>query len=274
MSKMFPGLQARLAIVTSVDHGAGIAQTRWMDGDEIGPSIPIPHPFSGRGEGLYVGLRTGSLVALVQASNARFIPVAIIPLRGFYSPDLSDIDETYFDDIGLPIINDGDIIAQGATGSQIRLGAEGSVSLYNSMMEGLLIGGDQDDAHRCSISRLPPVAYLVSQTGIDARGIVRRDMRPNEESLDAAAYDLMFDLDAEQLFEEVGRNPAQDVTHGTTSGSTAIFRNPPFVEKRSTIYEFGTEWNVDVRQEEERMLREGILPVRVFSERRQRRDNI
>lgn len=279
MTDRFPGLQTRLAIVTSVDYSTGQAQTRWLDDDEDGPSIPIPHPFSGRGEGIYVGLRVGTLVALNKASNARFIPVAILPLRGFYSSSLSDIAEMWFDDTSLPIISDGEIVVQGVGGSQLRFNAGGNIGLRNSLEEGLLLGGDRDAAHRCSILRLPPVAYTLSQAGLEACGIVRRDIRPNEESLDAAAYDPMFDLDSEQLLEEVGRDPTQDVTHGTrrsTSGAAAVaaFRNPPFVERRHILYEFGTGWNVDTKQEEERMLREGILPVRIFSDRRERRSNI
>lgn len=281
MTNRFPGLQTRLAIISSVDHSTGQAQTRWLDDDEDGPTIPIPHPFSGRGEGIYVGLRPGTLVALNKASSTRFVPVAIIPLRGFYSPSLSDISEMHFDDVAPPDITDGEIIVQGIAGGQLKLDADGNVALRNSLWEGLYLGGDQDEAHRCSILRMPPVAYVISQTGLEAQGIIRRDIRPNEESLDAAAYDLMFDLDAEHLLEEVGRNPTQDVTHGTrkapTGGQDAAaptFRNPPFVERRRVLYEFGTGWNVDTRQEEERMLREGILPVRVFSDRRERRSNI
>lgn len=280
MTNRFPGLQTRLAIVTTVDFSTGQAQTRWLDDDEDGPTIPIPHPFSGRGEGIYVGLRAGSLVALTKASNARFIPVALIPLRGFYSSDLSDIAEMQFDDVGLPMLDDGEIVMQGMTGGQFRFNANGDAVLRNSLWEGLFLGGDQDEAHRCSILRLPPVAYVLSQTGLEARGIIRRDIRPNEESIDAAAYDQLYDLDAEHLLEEIGRDPTQDVTHGTRSAASgdsvaaAAFRNPPFVEKRSVLYEFGSGWNVDTKQEEERMLREGILPVRVSSDRRERRSNI
>jgi len=281
MTSRFHNLQTRLAIVTSVDFSTGQAQTRWLDDDEDGPTIPLPHPFSGRGEGIYVGLRKGSLVALTRASNARFIPVAVIPLRGFYAADLSDIAEMYFDDVNPPSLEEGEIVLQGPTGGQFRFSSSGDISLKNSAWEGFLIGDDQDEAHRCAIMRLPPVSYTLSQMGLEAQGIIRRDMRPNEESLDAAAYDLMFDLDAEHLLEEVGRNPIQDVTHGTrrtTNGgqnaAVAAFRNPPFVENRRVMYEFGTGWNVDTKQEEERMLREGILPVRVFSDRRERRSNI
>jgi hypothetical protein len=277
----FPGLQTRLAIVSSVDHSTGQAHTRWLDDDEEGPIIPIPHPFSGRGEGIYIGLRPGTLVALNKASNARFIPVAIIPMRGFYSSDLSDISEMHFDDINQPSITDGEIVIQGMTGGQLKFDETGDVGLRNSLWEGLFLGGDQDEAHRCSILRMPPVAYVISQAGLEAQGIVRRDIRPNEESLDAATYDQMFDLDAEHLFEEVGRDPTQDVTHGTRkmsasgqSATVAAFRNPPFVEKRGILYEFGTGWNVLTRQKEEDRLQDGVLPVRVPSERRERRSNV
>lgn len=280
MTGRFPGHQTRLAIVTAVDYSTGQVQTRWLDDDEDGPTVPIPHPFTGRGEGIYVGLRQGTLLALNKASNARFIPVAMIPMRGFYSSDLSSISEMYFDDIDLPTISDGEIVIQGLTGGQLKFAASGDVSLRNSLREGLFLGDDQDEAHRCSILRLPPVAYAISQTGLEACGIVRRDIRPNEESLDAAAYDPMFDLDAEHLLEEVGRDPTQDVTHGTrkasasANGTKGAFRNPPFIERRNILYEFGTGWNVDTRQTEEDRLRDGILPSRIPSDRREHRSNV
>jgi hypothetical protein len=281
MVDRLPGLQTRFAIVTSVNFDSGMAQTRWLDDDETGPDIPIPHPFTGRGEGIFIGLRKGTLVALNRASHARYVPVAIIPLRGFYSADLSDIDEVSFDDTMPPVLDYGEIVVKGANDGWLRFAANASIELRNGFEEGLLVGGDDDSAHRCSIARMTPVSYGVSQTGLAACGIVRRDIRPNEESLDAAAYDPMFDLDSEQLLEEVGRDPTQDVTHGTRSQATggsevaaAAHRNPPFVERRGILYEFGTEWNVDTRSVEAQRLVDGTLPVRSFSDRRERRSNV
>jgi hypothetical protein len=275
------GLQARLAVVTSVDHANGVAQTRWMDDDETGPSIPVPHPFSGRGEGIYVGLRQGSLVALVRASYGRYIPVAVVPMRGLFASDLSDIPEMAFDDIGVPLVDDGEVVVQGPTGAVFRLNADGSVALRNGLGEGWMVGGDQDEAHRCAIERPTAVKYTVSQAGLDACGLVRRDVRPNEDSLDASIFDPMFDLEAEQLLEEVGRDPTKDVTHGTRKASggsntaaAPAFRNPPFVERRNTLYEFGTGWNVGTPQDERDLLDKGELPTRIPSYRRERRSNI
>lgn len=277
----FVGMQPRLAVVTSVDHSTGVAQTRWVDDDETGPSIPVPHPFSGRGEGIFVGLRQGSLVMLIRASYGRYVPVAVVPMRGLFASDLSDIPEMYFDDVGVPMIDDGEIVVQGPTGARFRLDAGGSLGLYNNSDEGWRIGGDPDDAHRCAIMRFPPVAYTVSQAGFEACGIVRRDIRPNDESLDAAIFDPLLDLGAEQLLEEVGRDPTHDVTHGTRRSSTgdqtaaaATFRNPPFIERRGVLYEFGTGWNVGTRQDEEDLLKGRGLPVRIPSDRREHRSNV
>jgi len=275
------GGQLRLAIVTSVDHSAGIAQTRWVDDDEEGPSIPVPHPFPGRGEGIYVGLRQKSLVALSRASYGRYVPVALLPMRGFFASDLSSVPDMYFDDVNMPTIDDGEIIIQGPTGAMFRLDAAGSLGLFNGLEEGWRLSGDLDDAHRCAIMRFPPVAYTVSQAGLDVCGIVRRDIRPNELSIDTSTFDPMFDLEAEQLLEEVGRDPTKDITHRTRqstsdgqSATVAAFRNPPFVERRSIMYEFGTGWNTSTREEEERRLGDGSLSVRAFSDRRERRSNV
>jgi len=276
------GLQARLAEVISVDHATGVAQTRWVDDDEIGPLIPVPHPFSGiGGEGVYIGLRERALIVCVRGSYGRYIPVAVVPPRASFASDLADIPEMAFDDSGVPLIDDGEIVVRGPTGAVFRLNADGSVAMRNSLGEGWAVGGDNDEAHRCAIANPPPVTYMVSQAGLEAHGLVRRDVRPNEESLDVSIFDPMYDLEAEQLLEEVGRDPTKDVTHGTrrstagdeTAAATA-FRNPPFVEKRHILYEFGTGWNVGTQQDEKGLLDGAELPVRISMDRRERRSNV
>ncbi len=276
----FVGSQPRLAIVTSVDHASGVAQTRWVDDDEPGPSIPVPHPFSGRGEGIYVGLRQGSLLLLARASYGRYVPVAVVPMRGLFASDLSSVPEMYFNDAPIPSMDDGEIVVQGPTGATFRLNSDGSLGILNAVGEGWRLSGDQDDAHRCAIDQFPPVAYTFSQAGFEACGIIRRDIRPNEESIDASILDPMFDLEAEQLLEEVGRDPRKDVTRSTRksffedTAAAAVFRNPPFVERRQVMYEFGAAWGVGTRQEEESLMEDGELSVRIPSDRRQRRSNV
>jgi len=91
----------RLAIANNVDHDSGIIHTIWMDQEGgTGPDIPIPHPFAGKGgEGIFVGIRSGSIIALDMAASERYVPVAVLPMRAYYGTDLSSVSEIQFDEI-------------------------------------------------------------------------------------------------------------------------------------------------------------------------------
>ena len=272
----------RFAVVKSVNYEQGIVQIRWLDNAaEDGQEIPIPHPFAGRGEGIYTGIRPGTLVAVDMTSYERYVPVAVLPMRGFYTEELGALDETQFDDVEYPFLEAGEIVIQGATGDQLRFKPEGGIGLLNRFGEGTILGGDLDDAHRCVIVTQPPAGYEVSAAGLSATGLVRRDARPDEGDFDTAVMDPMFDLEYEQLLEEIGRDPSKDITYGTRKPETGQsgslgdqFRNPPFTEKRSILYEFGTDWLVDEGEEEDTLMKSDGIKVRAPDDRRERRTNV
>lgn len=272
----------RFAIIREVNYEQGIARIDWLDNAaEPGQDIPIPHPFAGRGEGIYAGVRPGTLVALDMTSYERYVPVAVIPMRGFYTDDLGSLDEAHFDDVEYPYLEAGDLVIQGVTGSRLRFGASGELQLHNRFGEGLYLSGDIDDAHRCLITTLSPARYEISQLGLSALGIIRRDVKSDEGDFDTAVMDPLFDLEYEQTLEEVGRDPSRDVTYSTRKPQTGEqgslgdqFRNPPFVEKRSIMYEFGADWLVDVESEEDTLMRADEVVVRVPDDRRERRTNV
>jgi len=278
----YVGNHLRLAIVTDVDHEGGIMKTQWLDNNaEPGQDVPIPHPAPGRGDGIYHGIRPGALVALAVAAYERYIPVAVIPIRGFYIESLSDVPELHFDDVGFPPLRGGEVCVQGVTGSKLFLDDAGNISLRNAFLEGPLIGGDYDNSHRCSIVRLPPVEYSVSEAGLMVLGTIRRDIRADENEFDTALADPMFDLEYEHSLEEVGRDPSKSLASSTlTSGGKRSqidqFRNPGFVEHRRILNEFGTSWLVDAQGEEEALLtgNKNRIPVRDPEERRERRNNV
>ena len=184
MTERFVGTHIRFAVVVDVDYGSGIMRTQWLDNNsEPAQIMPIPHPFPGRGEGIYIGIRPGTLVALGMGSYERYVPVAIIPMRGFYADDLSGITEMRFDDVGFPQVESGEIVLQDVTGARLHMRSDGGIGMRNAFGEGFLLGGDYDEAHRCGIVRLPPVKYEASQAGLLAVGVVRRDLRYDRKSV-------------------------------------------------------------------------------------------
>jgi len=273
----------RLCRVSEVDYGRGIVSTEWMDqAGQSGPDIPIPHPFAGRaGEGVYVGIRPGTVVAVAMSSHERYVMATTVPLPGMYSSDVASVDEAQFDDTGFPFLDDGDVVLQSADNAQFRLDGDGFVILDNGLGEGFTISGDPDDSTRASVFQPTPVEYSVSQTGISAEGLIRRDIRVEDGEDDFT--DFLIDLDSEAVLEEVGWDPSRDVVYfsreasasGTDSGEDKRVRNPGFVEKRETILEYGRLWDVeDYTEELDRLETDKNKPLVDLSERRQRRSNV
>jgi len=280
------GNHIRYAVVTDVNYDQGIMKTVWLDNNaDDGQEIPIPHPAPGRGEGIYFGVRRGSVVALAISAYERYVPVAIMPTRGFYA-NVPDLPDSSFEDVGFPSISEGDVVLQGMTGGKAALYSEGEMLFENAFGEGMLIGGDPDRADRCAIIHAPPAEYRISQGGLRAAGIVRRDLRPDEDDLDVAAADPLHDLRFENVLEEVGRDPSKEISLSTrNSGSSGgdenadpadQFRNPPFIEKREILHEFGTEWFVGGQDFEEELLlgKRNQIPTRISEDRRERRTNV
>ena len=266
----------RRAVVKSVNYADGTLLTRWLDDDSDGPMVPIPHPFGNKGgSGIFVGIKVGTVVVLAMAGYKTYIPVAVLPMTGYYS-DMASIPEADYDDLSFPSISSGDIVIQGPTGSTIGLSANlEELILTNEFGEGIIIGGGSN-SFRCSMKIDTPTNYVISQHGIKAAGIVRRDVKieDSEESF----VDFLTSLDSEQSLEEVGWHPNKQVSYTSnnlsqTSAGGDFGRNPPFVEDRQIIYEFGRNWLVGSIEEERGRLSVCSIPIPNSNDRSERRSN-
>lgn len=276
----FTSNHVRLALIYEIDLNNGIAYTRWLDqATDNGPKIPIPHPYAGpNGEGFFIGLQPGTIVALDMIAYERYVPVSILPYTGNYG-NISATEEALFNNIGFPTLEQGDIIIQGITGSRISLTSDGKISFINPLNEGKTISGDSDSSFRCAIDVHTPVEYIISHAGLKAFGIIRRDIRIEDNEEDFA--DFLFDVESEIVLEEIGRNPSKQISY--ISGNTTVpganytdnksFRNPAFVESREIILEYGREWEVGTFEEELARLRNDLIPITYFDNRRERRSN-
>lgn len=271
----------RLVTVDKVDYESGIVYTKWMDqSGEDGPIVSIPHPFPGqKGEGIYTGIRKGNLIVLGMLSNERYTPVSVIPMPGAYD-NLSSVSEASFDDIGFPSLEAGDIAIQGATGGQLRYNANGDIIINTSFGEGIIYGGDLDESVRCSIETLSPVSYSISSSGIEAIGLVRRDVRVESDENDYADY--LTNIDVEKTLEEVGWDASKKVAYitraptarGNSSSNDKRFKNPAFIEQRQILYEFGRDWYVKDFLTELRRLEGSEISLDNPTDRSSRRTNV
>lgn len=266
----------RLARITDIDHDTGVASTQWLDqGSSPGPDIPIPHPYAGlSGEGIFIGLQTGSVIALDMASFERYIPVAIMPSPMSYGDSMSGVDDASFDAMNFPQLEEGDVVLQGIGGGQIRLNADGDLLIKTALNEGFVLGGD--NSHRCSITTNAPVAYVLSQSGLSVNGIVRRDIRIEESEKDYINF--LDDMSSEQVLEEVGLNPQKEVVYNTKPSSNQadkkFFRNPALIENRNIFFEFGRDWGVGTHQEELDRVTSNVIAIADSANRGERRTNV
>lgn len=272
----------RFAIISDIDHESGIVHTVWLDKDgEEGPDVPIPHPYAGRGgDGIFVAPKAGQILALVPASYERYVVASTVPMRAFYEGDLGGVAEIGFDDIAFPFMEDGDIVIQGKTGSYLRFDNSGDIDIKNSFGEGKLIRGNTNISTRCSITVNTPLEYTVSQSGLHAKGIIRRDIRV--EGGDDDFVDFLFSPESEHILEEVGWNPNRDVTYitrditaqGSAPTQDKSIRNPGLMEDRKIILEYGRDWVVGTEKTEISLLENEIVPIVDTTDRRERRSNV
>lgn len=283
MGNRYSSPVARRAVVTKVNYDDGVIHTKWLDEEGSGPIVPIPHPSPNKGgSGVYIGIKVGSQILLSMGAYKSYYPVAILPTMSYYSSDITSIQEVDFDDVGFPSIRTGEVILQGPTGSQIRLNNNSvldEVSITNEFDEGIKIGGGRD-SFRCSIQTSSPINYVIAPYGIEASGIVRRDVKV--ENAEESFVDFLTGLESEQTLEEIGWDPSKQVSYlsggmgESTKGQTGgkIYRNPAFVEKRNIIYEFGRDWNVGTFGEEKSYLESSVPPIPDSEERSERRSNV
>lgn len=268
---------ARRAVVKSVNYSDGTLTTRWLDDDSDGPTIPIPHPFGNKGgSGIFVGIKIGTVIVLVMGNYKTYMPVAVLPTKAYYSSDMAGTPEADYDDLNFPALSSGDIVIQGPTGSVVGLySGTDELVLVNEFGEGIIIGGGSNSS-RCSMRLETPTSYVISQYGIRASGIIRRDVKI-EESEDSF-IDFLTDLDSEQSLEEIGWHPNKLISYmggGVSVGNDGgdFGRNPPFVEDRQIIYEFGKNWMVGSIEEERSRLSACIPLSNSATDRSERRSN-
>ena len=278
---MHIGNYLRLVAVTSVDYSLNQMDTIWLDTGEEGPTLSIPHPFSGLGEGIFVGIRPGTVVVVDRASYERYMPLATIPLNAFSFSDIGSIDDTDIESIPFPEIEGGEIYLQSSRGGGIYLDNTGNIQHFNSFGEGSFVGGNGSRATRVGIDVYPPTQYNISDSGLLVSGIVRRDTNLETEDEFELMSDPLLDPLYEQFLEEVGRDPTKGVAlmspDQQTSAkniNTKIFRNPGLVENRQLILEYGRDWAVSDKANELKRLKEGIIAKKNPTHRHERRNNV
>lgn len=255
----------RIVSVNYIDE-SGVASTTWEDGTGTeGPKIKIPHPFIGNnGEGIFIGLQPGNLVAVGMLSQERCIPLAVIPNYNG-SLNLASQAEVSFDFSGSPNLSPGDIVINGPGNSSISFGKKGSIEIKNSYNEGQFLYGF--DSSRLSLDVLPPVKYTISQSGIKVDGLIRRDLWVGKNN----EFDGIDDPYSEFAVEEIGWDPTQRVSLIKRGNR---YRNPSLTESREIILEYGRNFIVGTYDEESSLLNSSSIQSPREDDRRERRSNV
>lgn len=246
----------RLGIVKSV--GNNFIDFQFIDQlDDQTFRAPIPHPYAGRGGGIFTGIEKDSLVLVSSGIGEKWYCVATVPDYNFYF-NLDGASNIKYNESQYPELKEGEISVKGNTGQYIELKNSGNIAL-DAGVGNSYADIELSNSSKALFKRISQ-EYSFSESGRSIDGIIKRDLREEENKsytdttnfLDSESYDLVL--------SEIGRFPQNKVQNRTTSLIKRTFRNPALVEKRSVVYEYADSFNVQSFDKEVKSLQDTDIP--------------
>lgn len=199
----------------------------------------IPSAWSGP-EGEFLGgyPRTGATVNVVQIMGGGWQVVNYAPSDSVYSNN-NTVNSGSFGENRLAELKPGRLLGQVKNGDRFILDPDSGFSV-GSATENLIV-----DAPKKILSHTLDTQLFFTEAGRDIENLVRRDLSQNQNrnilgsTLESHSYEVSLTT--------IGQDPTLAISP-TTIGSH--IRNPPLVEKRELIYEFGASYEVLSDQEE------------------------
>jgi hypothetical protein len=218
---------------------------------------PIPHPYAGRGGGIFVGIERDSVILVANGIGEKWYCVATIPDPNFYS-DLDGAANIKYDETTYPKLFEGEVAIKGNKGQYLDLRNNGNIRLDAG------IGSSSSDIELSyatgTLFKRINQNYSFTEAGRHIEGIIRRDKRDEESEayakstnfLDGEAYDFVL--------SDIGRFPQNEVQNRTTTLIRRTLRNPALIEKRNLTYEYGNSFNVQSFEDEVKAFKETDTP--------------
>jgi len=246
----------RLAIVKSVDNT--YIDFQFIDQlDDQTFRSPIPHPYAGRGGGIFVGIERDTIILVSSGPSEKWYCVAVIPDHNFYF-DLDGASNIGYDETTYPELLEGEIAIKGNQAQYLDMRKNGNIRLDAGL------GSASSDIE---LSNATGVLfhrinqhYSFTEAGRSIDGIIRRDMREEEDKSYADTTNFLDSEDYDFILSDIGRFPSSEVQNRTTTLVLRTLRNPALVEKRSLVYEYANSFNVQSFDDEVRTLKDTDIP--------------
>lgn len=231
----------RLAIVKEV--GRTYVDFQFLDRlDDQTFRAPIPHPYAGRGGGVFVGVEPDTLVLVAAGPMEKWYIAATIPDHNFFF-DLGGAGDIRFDESSYPELAAGEIQVKGNKGQIVELSDNGNIVLDASL--GTKSADIELSRDTSTLYNRSPQSYQFSEFGRAVEGVIKRDINPEETGDITNTVNFLDSESYERLLSEIGRHPRQEVHNRTTKlMQKQVVRNPALVEKRSILYEYADSFNV------------------------------
>jgi len=232
------GYSIRLARIISVSKTFVTCEYSDRQGERT-VHCPIPHPYAGRGGGIFVGPEKDVRVMIANATSEQPFIVGTIPDRSFYFSQEGVPDAPLFSTEYPEEIERGEICLRGPTGSRIDFISDGNIAIDAG------IGNDSADIE---LSNSTSTLFIrtnnicqFTEAGRKIESVIRRDKNEEEDQDDTDSIDFLSSEVYDSILSGIGRSPADEVQLRTSKPSRFVVRNPAFVEKRDITYEYAKQ---------------------------------
>jgi len=210
-------------------------------------TIAYPVPYAGKGWGVLVGPEEGSTVAIGYDRQNRPWILSYRPISSSFNDDIETIPYGGVNDFPYRSPESGEVILQSKPNSAIELNKEGDIRLETVDGTYFEINKELETIVQQSVDTL-----TVSEAGVFKTGLVKRDIREQQDKENDALFGYTFGIDtAETLFSNViGKDPeykqqdGEELPTGLYDPSfleTAVdvtAKNPAVVESHFALAEY------------------------------------
>ena len=240
MPRLPTGYAIRLAIIRSVHRTFVECEYTDRQGERT-IQCPIPHPYAGRGGGIFVGFEKDVRVLVAMAPSEQPYIIGIVPDRSLYFQQDGVPNAPLFG-TEYPEVERGEIRFSGPTGSRIDLLSDGNIAIDAG------IGNDAADIELSNITgslfiRTNNICQF-TEAGRHIESVIRRDLNEEEDQDDTDTFDFLTGEVYDSILSDIGRSPIDEVQLRTSQISRSVVRNPALVEKRDITYEYANSFNV------------------------------
>lgn len=240
MSLLPIGISVRLGVVSSV--GRTYIDFQFLD--SVSESLyrtPIPHPYAGRGGGIFVGIEVGAIIMVASGPGEKWYCIGTIPDHNFYF-DLDGAIDITVDETSYPPISNGEVILKSNAGSRIELLKSGNIRVDGGL--GLSLADWEISRLMDGSIQRTPSKYAFSEAGRSIEGVIKRDMNSFERKNDTKSINFLDGEEYETFLSDIGRSNLEEVQNRTTRLMKQTVRNPALIEKRQVIYEYADSFDV------------------------------